>query len=73
MSSRENKLLSREDIESLLEGETESDSETCESKNVSLTEKMQEMGPDLFGCVDCAYITTNQDIWADHNCDEFKK
>ena len=73
MSTRQNKLLSKKEIESLMEGETESDSENCESKNVSLSEKIHEKSPDIFGCVDCDYITSNQDIWADHNCDEFKK
>ena len=56
-----------------MEGETESDSENCDSKNVSLYEKIHENRPDIFGCVDCDYITMNQDIWKDHNCNEFKK
>ena len=64
--------MSKEEIERLMEGETESDSENCESKNVSLNEKLQKIRPDIFGCVDCEFITMNQDIWAKHNCDEFK-
>ena len=72
MSTTQAPKFSQEDIESLMEGETESDCETCETKNVSLMEVGRKRH-DIYGCVDCEFITQNPRIWGDYNCDEFKK
>ena len=65
-----NKLQNEEDIESMME-EFEPD-ESCNSKNVSLIEIVKTK-PDIYGCVDCSFITPNYNVWADHDCDEYKK